>query len=77
MPMKLMKQNKGWRPLGRLFASSIFGLIPYLHRYWTYLYYYIIFMTHDNLFLGHGSRSRVQMTCRAENFSPTYTVDLS
>ena len=21
MPMKLMKQNKGWRPLGRLFAS--------------------------------------------------------
>ena len=21
VPMKLMKQNKGWRPLGRLFAS--------------------------------------------------------
>jgi hypothetical protein len=21
MPMKLMKQNKGWRPSGRLFAS--------------------------------------------------------
>jgi hypothetical protein len=21
MPMKLMKQNEGWRPLGRLFAS--------------------------------------------------------
>ena len=21
MPMKLMKQNKGWRPLGRLFTS--------------------------------------------------------
>ena len=39
MPMKLMKQNKGWRPLGRLFASWIFGLIPYRHRYCTYLYY--------------------------------------
>ena len=40
MPMKLMKQNKGWRPLGRLFASWIFGLIPYRHRYCTYLYYW-------------------------------------
>ena len=39
MPMKLMKQNKGWWPLGRLFASRIFGLIPYRHRYCTYLYY--------------------------------------
>ena len=39
MPMKLMKQNKGWRPLGRLFASWIFGLIPDRHRYCTYLYY--------------------------------------
>ncbi len=39
MPVKLMKQNKGWQPLGRLFASWIFGLIPYRHRYCTYLYY--------------------------------------
>jgi len=30
-----MKQNKGWRTLGRLFASSI----SYRHRYYTYLYY--------------------------------------
>ena len=39
MLMKLMKHNKGWRPLGRLFASWISGLIPYRHRYCTYLYY--------------------------------------
>ncbi len=35
MSMKLMKQNKGWRTLGRLFASEI----SYRHRYYTYLYY--------------------------------------
>jgi hypothetical protein len=35
MPMKLTKQNKGWRTLGRLFTPSI----SYRHRYCTYLYY--------------------------------------
>ena len=58
MPMKLMKQNKGWRPLGRLFASWIFGLITDRQRNCTYLYY----LSLPNLQVSVGGQKVLQST---------------
>jgi hypothetical protein len=62
--MKAMKQNKGWRPLGRLFASSVQDLfftdIVIIHIYTTHTYVYTYKQTHTL------SPQGMQMTLSAE-----------